>query len=307
MVSPAEKGACPAWGMTCPGCKEHQTKKYWRPSQWKHESPVTHWYTQCKVCDGEMPQRPASNSSSTSSWTAAAPPQPDGGISAAAYVLPPSPEVADHVPVEALELIELMTGFDTERASRFVGAWMELPYKVRKAWSHSGAVRCRDATDPVHYHCPIDGATYFDPGNWLYACTLSLMCPELMPHVNWNCETKGDICEAIMGLQYDTDHGLVPGATGDSPEFPHLQKDSGITSAIVDAYAWYVWRLCVKVGADKMLVWIEWTVDMVRYREHQARADASSMAELRLDTLAEYHGPKEKIGHLTSGPPLERN
>ena len=43
-----------------------------------------------------------------------------------------------------------------------------------------------------------------------------------------------------------------------------------------------------------MLVWIAWTVDMVRYREHQARADASSMAELRLDTLAEYHGPKEK-------------
>ena len=56
-----------------------------------------------------------------------------------------------------------------------------------------------------------------------------------------------------------------------------------------------------------MLVWIAWTVDMVRYREHQARADASSMAELRLDTLAECHGPKEKIGHLTSGPPLENN
>ena len=103
------------------------------------------------------------------------------------------PEVADHVPAEALELIELMTGFDTERASRSVRAWMELPYKVRKAWSHSGAVRCRDATDPVHYHCPIDGRTYFDPGNWLYAVTLSLMCPGLMLHVDWNYETKGDI------------------------------------------------------------------------------------------------------------------
>ena len=97
-----------------------------------------------------------------------------------------------------------------------------------------------------------------------------------------------------MSLHYDIEHGLVTGATGESPEFPHLQKYSGITSAIVDAYAWYVWRLCVKVGADKMLVWIEWTVDMVRYREHQVRVDSSSMAELRLDTLAEYHGPKEK-------------
>ena len=214
--------------------------------------------------------------------------------SATTYVLRPIPEVADHVPPEALELIELMTGFDTERVSRFVVAWMELPYKVRKAWSHSGAVRCRDATDPVHYHCPIDGATYFDPGNWLYACTLSRMCPELMSHVDWNYETKGDICEAIMGCQYEVEHGLVTGATGESLEFPHLQKYNGITSAIVDAYAWYVWRLCVKVGADQMLVWIAWTVDMVRYREHQTRADASSMAELRLDTLAEYHGPKEK-------------
>ena len=110
-----------------------------------------------------------------------------------------------------------------------------------------------------------------------------------------------------MGCQYEVEHGLVTGATGESPEFPHLQKYSGVTNAIVDAYASYVWRLCVKVGADKMLVWIEWTVDMVRYREHQARADSSSMAELRLDTLAEYHEPKEKIGHLTSGPPLENN
>ena len=286
-----EKGA--ARGMTCPGCTEQQPKKYWRPSQWNKKTPVTRWYTQCKVCGNEMPQRPASNSSSTSSWTAAAPPQPDGGSSAAAYVLPPSPEVADHVPVQALELIELMTGFDTERASRSVRAWMELPYKVRKAWSHSGAVRCRDATDPVHYHCPIDGRTYFDPGNWLYAVTFSLICLELMAHVDWNYETKGDICESIMGCQDEVEHGLVTGATGESLEFPHLQKYSGITSAIVDAYAWYVWRLCVKFGPNDMLVWIGWTIDMVRDREHQARADSSSMAELRLDTLAEYHGPKE--------------
>ena len=218
------------------------------------------------------------------------------------------PEAADHVPVEALELIELMTGFNTDRASKFVEAWMDLPHEVRKAWSHSGAVQCRNATDPMHYHCHLDGRTYFDPGNWIYAVSLSLMCPELMAYVNWNYETKGDICESIMGCHYMVEHGLVTGATGESLEFPHLQKYSGITSAIVDAYAWYVWRLCRKVGADEMLVWIDWAIDMVRYREHKARADSSSLAELRLDTLAEYHGPKEKrLGHLTSGPPLENN
>ena len=219
MVSPAEKGACPTWGMTCPGCKEQLSRKYWRPSQWIHESPIIHWFTQCKVCDGEMPPRPAwhycSNSSSSSSSSSssnsnrsnssssrtsqptAAPRQPGGGISATTYVLRPMPEATDHVPVEALELIELMTGFATEKFSKFVEAWIDLPYNERKAWSHRGAVQCRNATDPVHYHCHLDGRTYFDPGNWIYAVSLSLMCPELMACVNWNYETKGDICESI--------------------------------------------------------------------------------------------------------------
>ena len=173
------------------------------------------------------------------------------------------PEAADHVPVEALELIELMIGFNTDRASKFVEAWMDLPHEVRKAWSHNGAVQCRNATDPAHYHCHLDGRTYFDPGNWIYAVSLSLMCPELMAYVNWNYETKGDICESIMGCHYMVEHGLVTGATGESLEFPHLQKYSGITSAIVDAYAWYVWRLCGKFGPNDMLVWIGWTLDMV--------------------------------------------
>ena len=233
MVSPAEKGACPTWGMTCSGCKEQLSRKYWRPSQWIHESPIIHWFTQCKVCDGEMPLRPAwhycsnsnssssnsnfssSSSSSRTSQPTAAPRQPGG--------LRPMPEAADHVPVEALELIELMTGFNTEKCSKFVAAWMDLPYKERKAWSHSGAVQCRNATDPVHYHCHLDGRTYFDPGNWIYAVSLSLMCPELMACVNWNYETKGDICESIMGCHYEVEHGLVTGSTGDSTG-PHLQK-----------------------------------------------------------------------------------
>ena len=120
--------------MQCPTCKEQRTRNYRRPSQWIHESPVIHWFTQCKVCDGEMPPPPwshygsnssssSSSSSTTSSRTSqptAAPPQPGGGISATAYVLRPIPEVADHVPVEALELIELMTGFDTDRPANLL-------------------------------------------------------------------------------------------------------------------------------------------------------------------------------------------
>jgi hypothetical protein len=56
-------------------------------------------------------------------------------------------------------------------------------------------------------------------------------------------------------------------------------------------------------------VWINWTIDMVRYQRHQPRADYSSLPELlRLHTMAEYHGPRNKsLGNLTSGPPLENN
>ena len=286
--------------MQCPTCNEERTRVYWRQSQWIHEKPVIHWFRQCKVCDLELPP-PWSHYGSNSS--SSRPTSPRTSQPAA-----PPADVAELVPIEAMELIELMVGFQTEKASKFVAAWMDLPHKVRKAWSHSGAVQCRNATAPVHYHCHLNGRTYFDPGNWIYAVSLSLLCPELMAYVNWNYETKGDICESIMGCQYEVEHGLVTGATGESLEFPHLQKYSGITSAIVDAYAWYVWRLCGKVGADEMLVWIDWTIDMVCYREHQARADSSSLAELRLGTLAQYHGPKDKrLGHLTSGPPLENN
>jgi hypothetical protein len=287
--------------MQCPTCKEERTRIYWRPSQWIHEKPVIHWFRQCKVCDLELPPPPWSHygSNSSSSTTSSRTSQP---------AAPPA-DVADLVPIEALELIELMVGFQTEKASKFVAAWMDLPHKVRKAWSHSGAVQCRDATAPVHYHCKLDGRTYFDPGNWIYAVTLSVMCPELMAHRQWNYETKGDICESIMGCQYEVEHGLMTGATGESLEFPHLQKYGGITSAIVDAFAWYVWRLCGKVGDRELIVWINWTIDMVRYQRHQPRADSSSLPELlRLDTMAEYHGPKDKsLGNLTSGPPLENN
>ena len=104
--------------MQCPTCNEERTRVYWRPSQWIHEKPVIHSFRQCKVCDLELPPpwwHYGSNSSSSSRPTSPRTSQP---------AAPPA-DVAEHVPIEAMELIELMVGFQTEKASKFVDAWMD--------------------------------------------------------------------------------------------------------------------------------------------------------------------------------------
>ena len=114
----------------------------------------------------------------------------------------------DHVPKEAMDLIELLVHFNSHRCSDFVYRWMELPRRVRKVYSYNGAIRCRDGSDPKHYFCQIDKQHYFDPTNWMYALTMRLMMPQMMKEVGWNNETKGDIFESILGCQYLLAHGL---------------------------------------------------------------------------------------------------
>ena len=46
-----------------------------------------------------------------------------------------------------------------------------------------------------------EGQVAFDPGNWVYAQALSLLCHQ-SNRSTWNDETKGDICEALLAL-YD--------------------------------------------------------------------------------------------------------
>jgi hypothetical protein len=66
----------------------------------------------------------------------------------------PMPETGlTHVPKQALELIELLIDFRSEFASRFVFKWMDLPRAVRQEYSYCVAIRCRDSSDPQHYHC----------------------------------------------------------------------------------------------------------------------------------------------------------
>ena len=129
----------------------------------------------------------------------------------------------DHVPKQALELIDLLIDFRSDFASKFVYKWMELPRAVRKEYSYNGAIRCRNSSDPHHYHCPIEKQAYFDPTNWVYAVTLRLMMPKLVQEVEWNNETKGDIFESILGCHYLVANGLMAGRVDSLKNQRHRQ------------------------------------------------------------------------------------
>ena len=170
----------------------------------------------------------------------------------------------DHVPKEALELIELLIDFRSDFSSTFVYKWMEVPRVARKEYSYNGAVRCRGPSDPIHYICPIDNQNYFDPSNWVYAVTMRLMMPKMMQEVEWNNETKGDIFESILGCGYLVANGFL---TDDADS---LKKHSGAVSAIFEAFVWYTWQLCVAIGNDRRFLalrWVNWIIDMVAYRQ----------------------------------------
>ena len=175
----------------------------------------------------------------------------------------------DHVPKEAMDLIELLVHFNSHRCSEFVHRWMELPRRVRKVASYNGAIRCRDDSDPKHYFCQIEKQHYFDPTNWVYALTMRLMMPHMMKDIEWNNETKGDIFESILGCQYLLAHGFV------KQHVPALEQHIGTVAAIFEAFVWYTWKLCDAIGnhnPESILRWVTWIIDMVAYRQRKDEA-----------------------------------
>ena len=252
--------------MQCPTCLEELPRRFWRPSQWNRYSPVTDEYVQCKICDGEFPHPEwYSSNRSTNSRSNKRSRTSSSQSESRAPTVRPMPETGlDHVPKEALELIELLIDFRSDVASKFVYKWMELPRRVRKEYSYNGAIRCRGSSDPKHYYCPIEKQDYFDPSNWVYAVTMRLMVPKMMQEVEWNNETKGDIFESILGCHYLVANGFV------SDDVVSFNKNIGIVNAIFEEFVWHTWRLCDAIGKNKteqVLQWVTWIIDVVAHRQ----------------------------------------
>ena len=239
-------------------------------------------FSQCKICDGIIPDF-------YGMAAPAAAPAP-----ARAPTVRPMPRSAAHTPKEALELIELLTHFRSDNCSKFVYKWMELPRAVRKEYSYIGAIKCRMDSDPNHYFCPINIESYFDPSNWVYAVTMRLMMPKMMQEVEWSNETKGDIFESILGLNYLVANGLVVHYEGS------LSKHIGTVSAIFDDFVWSTWRLCVAIGktnTDRVVRWLTLIIDTVAYRQMKDD-DIGNILLHESRTEFEFEPRCKRKGHL---------
>ena len=116
------------------------------------------------------------------------------------------------------------THIDSSTFEKFVHQWMQLSVRDRKTLSHNGAVRSRPG-DPCHYHCPVEQVTYFDPSNNIYSVALSILAPQL-DFENWNMETRGDICESLMGYAYLVKIGAVKTRDGNERKRKQWQRSS---------------------------------------------------------------------------------
>ena len=162
------------WGIWCPGCEQRLSKAHWRNCQWTanggkgHHEGCDAWgglsYTMCRKCQPNP------------IWET----DPQG--------------LEEKPPEEEMEwLSTLLQRSSPAHFVEFITAWMQILSHTRKSWSYGGAVKGKRT----------GGLTEFDPGNWVYAHVLGLLCPTLMRAVEWNEETKGDICEALLALHDD--------------------------------------------------------------------------------------------------------
>ena len=230
--------------LQCPTCGKCRPRRCWKPSQWTSSLPVIHHYFQCKVCDAEISEWPgygwihnASDTPVRSTPMFTVRPRPL-----------PMPQFYGHenIPAEASQLQDLITNMDTKVFSHLVQAWMDMPRSTRKNLSYNGAV-CSRQGDPVHYHCPETGQNYFDPGNRIYTNALRLLAPELTD-LPWNAETRGDICESIMGFAFILERRSSTTTTA-----------AVLTvSKIIDMVSWPTFRLHQNVGDGRFLNWINW-------------------------------------------------
>ena len=121
---------------------------------------------------------------------------------------------------------------------------------MRKRLSHHGAVRSREG-DPCHDRCPFEQVSYLDPINEIYSVVLSILAPQLQSE-GWNKETRGDICESLMGFAYLVQRGIE---RGDRMNTEHVAD-------IIDEFSWMAYRLATTTGSN-FSVWVQWITGTV--------------------------------------------
>ena len=204
------------------------------------------------------------------------------------------PHFEENIPVSACWLAEVTARMDTFKFGEFVCEWMQLSAKTRKTLSYSGAVMSCEG-DPVHYYSRVANQKYFDPGNYVYAQALTIMCPRLMSEVSWNIEKKGDICEGIMGAHYEEKNVAI------ESDRKRLRREFGreleVMSEIIDKFAWHTYNMLREVGDDNLQQWVDWVIDISMWMRDTPGIPPRVIVEQVADDLP--LGRRDKyLGHL---------
>ena len=275
--------------MECPQCGWVRSKKAWRSCQWYRQTHVSCDFRCCKVCDGDMYHH------DTWHWR----PEMQKQTQSDHKCRSRSPRVCVRqlptslrdIPQEAFQLQEMASLCDSCTLGDFVMQWMSLARSTRKLLSHNGAVQSR-LGDPCHYTCPDELVHYFDPTNMIYSAALSIMAPNFDIETNWNAETRGDICESIMGFAYMSRTKRISCERWEA---------SQQMSKIVDAFSWLTYHLHTKTGGT-FPMWVKWIKDTAAWRKCQVVDDASHQ---NLQAICAEHDPSEpprqKMGVLHTG------
>jgi hypothetical protein len=251
--------------MQCPSCGLMRFKKEWRPSQWKTYSPFTDQFKKCRVCDGED--------------------RFHGSIpSPTALPLLGSP------PPEALALLNIASMAIHRKFEDFFDRWMDQSAPVRKFLSYSGALRSAHG-DPVHYTCPHTGENYFDPSNMIYSTALCFLAPGLMASRNWNQETRGDICEGLMGNYYE----LI---NNQRPDICNVLSSVRDVSLIIERTSWLTYQL-YKINEIDFYNGCTRILDQASYLRQEKHEFNMAPRILPQPSAAGIDAPREKPGLQT--------
>ena len=138
----------------------------------------------------------------------------------------------------------------------------------------------------MHYLCPDSQKKFFDPSNSIYSVALGILAPEAFTDefglATLNEETRGDICESILGYVYLGARGLT--ATSLNPtEFSAVKR----LSQILDECSWLCYDLRRRFGRVAFDEAISWVV-------------ASSALSLQMRSGLDDVMPRPKPGILES-------
>ena len=89
-----------------------------------------------------------------------------------------------------------------------------------------------------------------------------------MAQVNWSAETKGDICESVMGAHYEWSV-TIPRSRPNllahvDARYAHRLE---FCSTLIDYFIWHTYHLHRETGDERMLSWVHWIVSIVSWRK----------------------------------------